>query len=190
MAKGELGAAVYVVGKPASVFTKEAENIGQYAHFIPLNYTPKLLQVYIPTKLDHSDYPKLIPAGQTVRTVAVGAILAVYNWPAGHARYDKVKRFVDAFIDNIAEFKKQPRHKKWKEVDLSVEVPGWDRYAPATARLRTSGVLSSTKSLSAEEARLEKLFEGYLRSQNLENIGAQQKKELFQGFLNYMEQQN
>ena len=37
----------------------------------------KLLEVYLPASLKHEDYPGLIPQGETVPTVASGAVLAV-----------------------------------------------------------------------------------------------------------------
>ena len=191
MANGELDASVYVVGKPASDFRKKGKSIGRFAHFIPIDQKQELLNVYSPTTFEHSDYPDIVAQGETVRTVAVGAIMAVYNWPAGHERYGKVKRFIDAFIDNLEEFKKEPRHKKWREVDLSVEVPGWNRYAPVEARLQTAGSFSEprTKKLNLVEE-----FEIYLKKsgkfQNVENISEEKKKQFFDEFIKYMGEKN
>ena len=73
----------------------------------------------------------LVPEGTEVPTLAVGAAMAAYNWPREHARYRKVKRFVDLFFGNFDGFQEAPYHAKWQEVDLSAEVPGWQRFAPA-----------------------------------------------------------
>jgi CO/xanthine dehydrogenase Mo-binding subunit len=38
---------------------------------------------------------------------------------------------VELLFSRFAEFKKRPRHPKWQEVDLSKELPGWQRFPAA-----------------------------------------------------------
>jgi TRAP transporter TAXI family solute receptor len=125
---GEIGAAVYVAGKPARLYAGIAPGSG--LHFIPIPATPGLLETYLPSTLSSADYPNLIPAGTEVETIAVGAVMAVYAWQPGTERYRKVARFVHAFTRRFDEFLRPPRHPKWREVNLAAQVPGWIRFDP------------------------------------------------------------
>ena len=96
---------------------------------------------FLPTQLTNKDYP-MIPVGQTVDTLAVSAVLAAFNWPSDTDRYRRTAAFIDAFFDRIGEFHKPPRHPKWKEVNISANLPGWTRHPAAQAwidRHRTAG---------------------------------------------------
>jgi hypothetical protein len=73
--------------------------------------------------------------GHSTDTVAVGAVMAVYNWEPNGERYKRVAAFVDAFFDSFGEFLKPPRHPKWQEVNLAAQLPGWTRFRPAQAWL-------------------------------------------------------
>jgi TRAP transporter TAXI family solute receptor len=126
---GEIAAMVYVVGKPADLFRKI--DVSANLHFVPVPLTADLLQTYLPSSLTSADYPGLIPDGQSIDTVAVGAVMAVYNWDPQSDRYKNVAAFVDAFFNGFGEFLKAPRHPKWQEVNLAAELPGWTRFQPA-----------------------------------------------------------
>lgn len=126
---GEIAAMVYVSGKPTDLFRKI--DPGSNLRFVPVPPTPDLLQTYLPSLITHEDYPGLIETGQSVDTVAVGAVLAVYNWDPKNERYRNVAAFVEAFFNNFEEFLKPPRHPKWQEVNLAAEIPGWTRFQPA-----------------------------------------------------------
>lgn len=132
---GEIAALVYVAGKPARLFADVAGDAG--LHFVPIPPNPALLETYLPGRLAHEDYPMLIGDGQAVPTIAVGAVMAVYNWDPQHPRYDKAATFVRAFFDNIDAFRQPPRHPKWQDVNLGAEVPGWQRFPPAEDWLNT-----------------------------------------------------
>jgi hypothetical protein len=43
---------------------------------------------------------------------------------------------VELLFSRFAEFKKRPRHPKWQEVDLSKELPGWQRFPVAQELLQ------------------------------------------------------
>ena len=105
-------------------------------HFVSVPYPPQLIEDYYPSALTHDDYPNLIPAGQSVDTIAVSAVLIAYNWPKTSVdRYRRVQRFVEAFFPKIAEFRKAPRHSKWQEVNIAAKLPGWTRFDAAQAWL-------------------------------------------------------
>lgn len=126
---GEIAAMVYVVGKPAELFRKAEASSG--LHFLSLPLTTKLLETYLPSSLTNADYPSLIADGQSADTVAVGAVMAVYNWDPKSERYKTVGSFVDAFFDDFDKFLDAPRHPKWQDVNLAAELPGWTRFQPA-----------------------------------------------------------
>lgn len=125
---GEIGASVYVAGKPARLYAGIPPGSG--LRFVPIPATPALLETYLPSSLSSADYPNLVPAGSEVETIAVGAVMAVYAWQPGTERYRKVARFVHAFTRRFDEFLRPPRHPKWREVNLAAQVPGWTRFDP------------------------------------------------------------
>jgi len=131
---GEIAATVLIAGKPVRSMTKL--NPADRLHFVPVPYPSQLIADYYPSTLTHDDYPDIIPAGKSVDTIAVGAVLIAYNWPKTNVdRYRRVQRFVDALFPKIAEFKKPPRHPKWREVSLAAQLPGWTRFEAAQAWL-------------------------------------------------------
>ncbi|MFO1433705.1 MAG: TAXI family TRAP transporter solute-binding subunit [Candidatus Competibacteraceae bacterium] len=126
---GEIAALAYVAGKPAPLFQKLPADT--QLHFLPIEYTPQLLETYLPTRLSNSDYPTLIQPEQEVKTVAVGAVLAAYHWENNNPRHQKVAYFVDRFFEHFNDFQQPARHPKWREVSLSATLPGWTRFATA-----------------------------------------------------------
>jgi uncharacterized protein len=131
---GEIAATALIAGKPVRWMSKLSHEDG--LHFIPVPYPKQLYEDYLPTTLTSDDYPELVPAGQSVDTVAVSAVLIAFNWPKTNLdRYSRVQRFVEAFFPKIAEFRKPLRHVKWHEVNLAATLPGWKRFDAAQAWL-------------------------------------------------------
>jgi uncharacterized protein len=139
--RGEIAALVYVTGKPASLFRDIKPEEG--LHFLALPLDAGLLDTYLPSQLGHGDYPALVPEGAAVDTVAVGAVMAVYNWAPRTDRYAKVARFVDAFFEKFPALLEPSRHPKWKEVNLAAEVPDWTRFPAADEWLKRSVSVTS-----------------------------------------------
>lgn len=129
--RGEIAALVYVAGKPARLFGGIPADAG--LRLLPVPATPALLETYLPAEFRHADYPALVPEGDTVETITVGAVMAVYAWPAATERHRKVARFVEAFTASFSSFLQPPRHPKWREVNLAAQVPGWTRFTPVAA---------------------------------------------------------
>ena len=77
-----------------------------------------------------------MPEGTSVDTIAVPAVLAVFNWPKGHDRYRRVSRMVESMFTNWEKFRQPPRHPKWRDVNLAATVPGWTRWSVAEEMLR------------------------------------------------------
>ncbi|MBL8259787.1 MAG: TAXI family TRAP transporter solute-binding subunit [Candidatus Competibacteraceae bacterium] len=126
---GEISALAYVAGKPTPLFEKIAT--AEPLHFLPIQYTPDLMETYLPATLNAQDYPALIPADRDIKTIAVGAVLAAYHWKTDSQRYRKVARFTDAFFRHFEAFRQPARHPKWREVNLSATLPGWTRFPAA-----------------------------------------------------------
>jgi hypothetical protein len=127
---------IVVSGAPQSALTRFKKEDG--VHLLGLderslpNYDlAPIFDSYVPTRLTHEQYPALIPEDASVSTVANRALLVAYNWPENSARYLRLAKFVDTFFDRIYQFHNDSRHPKWKEINVSANVPGWTRFKPA-----------------------------------------------------------
>jgi uncharacterized protein len=141
MKKGEISAAMRVGGKPMDTFTKVPEGSG--FRFLPISvsqYAQHFAEKYVLGQLTSKDYPKLIAEGETITTVAVPDILAVYNWPKGTDRYQRVEKFITSFFKNFKKLQEAPFHEKWKDVNLAATIPGWTRSEIAERMLKEIGV--------------------------------------------------
>jgi uncharacterized protein len=134
--RGEISAVVYTAGKPARLF--QGVRPEEALHFLPIPATEALREVYPPAHLGAEDYPGLIEEGKPVATLAVGTILAVYNWPSGSERYRKVAHFVEAFFRQLDELRYPPHHPKWREVDIGASVPEWTRFVAASQWIKSA----------------------------------------------------
>jgi hypothetical protein len=130
---GEISATIQFGGKPAPSIAKLRASDGW--RLLPVPYDKRLQQDYLPGALSSEDYPGLITQGQSIDTIAYGAVMIAYNWPKGTERYRRVAEFVDRFFSHFAEFQKPPRHPTWREVNLAADLPGWKRFPEAQAWL-------------------------------------------------------
>ena len=127
--RGEIAAIIHVGGAPIPLFADVSADSG--VHFLPVALNQDLGQIYLPGQFTHDTYPLLVPADVPVQTIAVGDVMAVFGWQPHSERYNKAARFVDAFFSKFDQFQQPPRHPKWREVNLTAEVPGWTRFQPA-----------------------------------------------------------
>jgi uncharacterized protein len=127
---GEADAWFVSAGKVQGI-TRNIQNADGKLHLVSIPYSPKLLDLYLPSKFTSDDYPNLIAPGETVDTVSSSVILVTFDWPEHSERYNRVARFVDAFFSKIDEFYKPPRSPKWKETSLTANVRGWTRFKAA-----------------------------------------------------------
>jgi hypothetical protein len=86
-------------------------------------------------EFETKDYPSLIAEGEKIETIAVPAVLSVFNWPRSSDRYRRIERFVERLFANWDQFLVTPRHPKWRDVNLGATVPGWTRHAIAEQML-------------------------------------------------------
>jgi TRAP-type uncharacterized transport system substrate-binding protein len=181
---GEVAALVRVVGKPVDFFTRIPPNSG--LHLVPVPFTKTFADYYTLGEFETKDYPSLVAEGQKVDTIAVPAVLAVFNWPKGSDRYRRVERFVERLFIKWDQFLVAPRHPKWRDVNLGATVPGWTRYIIAEQMLeRFHG-----PSVSAQED-INRDFQAFLNRIGTSAPQSQADREaLFRQFLQWREQQS
>jgi len=131
---GEIRAVVATAGKPSSVLRRLKRSEGY--RIVPIPLKDSLIGDYLPSTLEHEDYPDLIPERQTVETLASGIAIVAYNWPRNSDHYRRVDKFVNALFPRLAEFQQSPRHEKWKDTILAANVPGWKRFDGAEEWLK------------------------------------------------------
>ena len=185
MKEGDLAAHINVLGKPARPVARIKKEDG--LHLLPIPYLPEVSDIYLPSVFTSEDYPDLVSAGTEVETIAVGNVLAVFNWPADHPRYQKVARFVDAFFSRFEELKQKGFHPKWKNVNIGAEVAGWTRFKAAQdwldAQPQQPAVTSSTG-----DPQLQRDFTTFAAAQGVlssTRISETEKNALFEEFLKW-----
>jgi TRAP-type uncharacterized transport system substrate-binding protein len=178
---GEIAALIRVIGKPIDVFAKIPESAG--LHFVAIPFSKKFADFYTLGELTSQEYPGLVPAGQTVDTIAVPSVLAVFNWPRNHERYRRVARFVEALYAKWDKFQQPPRHPKWKDVNLAATVPGWTRWSVAEDMLR-----KARQDAVAEAPTASGEFTAFLKTKTAATETPEQREALFHEFLQWQQQ--
>jgi TRAP-type uncharacterized transport system substrate-binding protein len=135
MKTGEISAIFQLGAKPNDLLAKLKPEPD--LHFIPLEWGQKFSDYYLPTKLTHDDYPNLIKPGETIDTLAVPVVLAVYNWPRNSDHFRRIERFIHYYFEQFDKLKQPSFHPKWQEINLAAHVPGWVRYPVADEVLAT-----------------------------------------------------
>ncbi len=174
---GEIDAMVYVAGKPARAFADITPEAGLRLVSVP--YSTPLQNAYLPSVFTDQDYNGLVPPGEQIETVAVGAVMAVFNWQPGTFRYNKVNRFISAFFQQFGAFLQQPRHQKWHEVNLAAELPGWTRFGAAEDWLAANPTSTAVSLQSTFQQFLDQQTEGAIQ------LSQAQREQLFQQFMQW-----
>lgn len=187
--KGEIAATVFVTGKPAAIVSSLTAD--DKLHLVPIPYVKDLQETYLPASFDTVDYPNLVADGEFVDTIAVGAVMAVFNWPQGHFRYKKLETFIDRFFSNFDQFLNEARHPKWQEVNLAAELPGWTRFTPAKAWLATHSLEQEDAAIRPDDPQVEAEFASFLKQMNATDTAptGERRAELFRAFLVWQQQQ-
>jgi TRAP-type uncharacterized transport system substrate-binding protein len=131
---GELAALVRVIGKPVDFFARIPPDSG--LHLVPIPFSEVFTDHYTLGEFTSQEYPTLVPQGEKIDTLAVPAVLAVYNWPTDTDRYRRVQRFTEALFTKWDKFAEAQRHPKWRDVSLTATVPGWSRWSVADEMLK------------------------------------------------------
>jgi TRAP-type uncharacterized transport system substrate-binding protein len=135
---GEIAAIVRATASPMQDLDAKFDPAAHRLVSIP--FPESLLESYLPGELTHKNYPRILPEGKSVQTVAIGVVLATYAWQPGSERYRRVARFTEAFFSNIEKLMADKnRHPKWDDVNLAATLPGWQRFPPAQEWLKRKG---------------------------------------------------
>jgi TRAP-type uncharacterized transport system substrate-binding protein len=182
---GEVDAIVRAVVKPIDFFAKIPPNSG--LHFVPIPYTKIFEDYYALGEFTSQDYPTLVAPGERVDTIAVPAVLAVFNWSksANNDRYRRVERFVQYLFERWDKFQKPPFHPKWRDINLAATVPGWNRWSVAEEMLQKMAAKpKGDDQLSGD-------FQAYLntRSDLPAARDPAQRDELYRDFLRWRDKQ-
>lgn len=177
---GEIAAMVRVIGRPIDFFSKIPKEAG--LHLVPIPFSKTFADYYTLGELTSKEYPSLVPEGGTTDTLAVPAVLAVFNWPKGHDRYRRVQRFTESLFTKWDKFRQPPRHPKWRDVNLAATVPGWTRWSVAEEMLR------KVRPQDAPEAQVGSGdFAAFLRTSGAANanLTPEQRDRLFREFMQW-----
>lgn len=172
---GEIAATIYIAGKPASVVSDL--NGSEGIHLVDIPYTGKLRDIYLPSTFTGEDYPQLVPPGEKVDTLAIGAVMAVFNWRTDSPRYKKVERFIEAFFSKFDQLQQSPHHPKWREVNLAAELPGWTRFPAAKTWL--------AKREQATGSSIKQDFQAFLTQAGGNRLTPEEQESLFKLFLRW-----
>jgi TRAP-type uncharacterized transport system substrate-binding protein len=175
---GEIDAIARVVLKPIDFFSKIPPNSG--LHLVNIPFTKTFQDFYTLGEFTTDDYPNLLQGADHVDTIAVPAVLAVYNWPDKSPRFQKVSRLIQYLFNRWDTFQHPPYHPKWREINLAATVPGWTRFRVADEMLHSmrtqqqaadfESFLNSRTQLPASNAERQALFQDFLKWQ--QNEGA------------------
>ena len=179
---GKLSALVRVVGKPVDALERIPPHSG--LHLIPIPFSKKFADYYTLGELSSRDYPALIPSGQTIDTIAVPAVLAVYNWKTKD-RQRRIQRFVERLFNNWDKLQHPPFHPKWRDVNLAATVPGWTR-ASTAERMLQSVLRADDKTKSG----IKTDFQAFLGHQDPGHLpkDSAEREELFRAFMAWRQQ--
>jgi TRAP-type uncharacterized transport system substrate-binding protein len=177
---GEIAALIRVIGKPIGFFANIPPNSG--LHLVPIPFSKTFADHYTLGEFTSEEYPTLVPQGGKTDTIAVPAVLAVFNWPKNTDRYRRVQRFTEALFTKWDKFSEPHRHPKWRDINLAATVPGWTRWSVAEEML---GRMHQKDPRVAE-------FSSFLkhRSPAVTNLTQEQREVLYHEFLKWEKQRN
>jgi TRAP-type uncharacterized transport system substrate-binding protein len=180
---GEVAALVRVVGKPVDFFTRIPPTSG--LHLVPIPFTQTFADYYTVGEFETKDYPPLVAEGQKTETIAVPAVLSVFNWPRSSDRYRRIERFTDRLFAKWDQLLVAPRHPKWRDVNLGATVPGWTRHIIAEQMLARFYGPSAT-----DQEDISRDFQAFLnRIGNAAPQSQTDREMLFRQFLQWRAQQ-
>lgn len=175
---GQIDAIARVLPKPVGFFSNIPPNSG--LHLVNIPFTKMFEDYYTLGEFTKKDYPTLLDGKDRIDTIAVPAVLAVYNWPQDSDRYFKVQRFVQYLFNRWDTFQHPPYHPKWRDVNLAATVPGWTRFSAAQDMLQQ---------LEAQQQQKQKTdFQTFLSSRPGTPTDAAERDALFRDFQQWEEQ--
>ena len=144
MKRGEVSAVVFITSKPVDAFLKGRWDPG--FKFLPVEYDNRFEDYYLPSSIESTDYPSLVPKTERIATIAVPTVLVSYNWPQNSDRYRRVARLVENLFSRIGRLQSPGFDPKWKDVNLRASVPGLERFRAAREWLDRSQAVTAVPS--------------------------------------------
>ena len=174
---GEIDAIARVLPKPVDFFSKIPPHSG--LHLVNIPFTKMFQDYYTLGEFTKKEYPNLVDGKDSIDTIAVPAVLAVYNWQRDSDHYNRVQRFVQYLFTRWDTFQHPPYHPKWRDVNLAATVPGWTRFSAA------EDMLQQVEAQQKEKQKTE--FQAFVSKQQAMPANAADREALFQQFLQWQE---
>jgi TRAP-type uncharacterized transport system substrate-binding protein len=182
--RGAIAAVAFVGGKPAPLF-RLSNTDG--LHLLPVPLTTDVVAAYVPSQLSATDYPGLVPHDAPVDTVAVATGLFVGPVATGSDQYRKLAGVVEAFFTQFQTLLAPGHEQKWAEVNLSSQIPGWQRFPPADDWLKRNAATSDSEDLRMI---FMKFLDERAKVTGGQQLSQQQKDALFDQFRRWQTGQN
>ena len=179
---GEVDAIARVIPKPIDFFAKIPANSG--LHLVNIPFTKTFEDFYTLGEFNKQDYPNLLQGQDHIDTIAVPAVLAVFNWPKNSDRYNRVERFIEYLFNRWDTLQHPPYHPKWRDVNLAATVPGWTRFGAAEE------LLQNMQTEQQQQQQQRAAFETFLSNQPNVPSNDAEREALFRKFLQWQAQRH
>jgi TRAP-type uncharacterized transport system substrate-binding protein len=177
---GQVDAIARVIPKPIDFFGKIPQSAG--LHLVNIPFTKTFEDLYTLGEFNKQDYPNLLQGQDRIDTIAVPAVLAVFNWPKNTDRYAKVDRFIQYLFSRWDSLQHPPYHPKWRDVNLAATVPGWTRFSAADDQLQQIQAEQQQKQQQRAD------FDTFLSHQPRMPASDADREELFRKFIQWQAQ--
>jgi TRAP-type uncharacterized transport system substrate-binding protein len=177
---GQVDAIARVIPKPIDFFGKIPQSAG--LHLVNIPFTKTFEDLYTLGEFNKQDYPNLLQGQDRIDTIAVPAVLAVFNWPKNTERYAKVDRFIQYLFSRWDALQHPPYHPKWRDVNLAATVPGWTRFSVADEQLQQIQAQQQQKQQQRAD------FDTFLSHQPRMPANDADREELFRRFIQWQAQ--
>jgi TRAP-type uncharacterized transport system substrate-binding protein len=184
---GEVDAIARVVMKPIDFFSKIPANSG--LHLVNIPFTKTFEDYYTLGEFTKQDYPNLLQGNERIDTIAVPAVLAVFNWQRKTDRYRKVERFVQYLFNNWDKFQHPPYHPKWREINLAATVPGWTRFSAAETMLQQLQAQQQQAQQQPAQQPEQASFQAFLSTRSHLPSNDAEREALFRDFIQWRQGQ-
>ena len=174
---GQVDAIARVIPKPIDFFGKIPPNAG--LHLVNIPFTKTFEDLYTLGEFNKQDYPNLLQGQDRIDTIAVPAVLAVFNWPKNTDRYSRVSRFIQYLFSRWDALQHPPYHPKWRDVNLAATVPGWTRFSGAQEQLQQIQAQQQQKQQQRAD------FDTFLSHQPTVPTSDADREELFRKFIQW-----
>jgi uncharacterized protein len=174
---GQVDAIARVIPKPIDFFSKIPASSG--LHLVNIPFTKTFEDLYTLGEFTKQDYPNLLQGQDRIDTIAVPAVLAVFNWQKNTDRYNRVQRFIEYLFSRWDTLQHPPYHPKWRDVNLAATVPGWTRFSVADQ------LLQQMQAEQQQKQQQRAAFETFLSNQPKMPASDADREDLFRKFLQW-----